>query len=84
MAIARGCGQCLNFNAVLILILMMRQVITKIRGTFLSHFLPLDHYIELHKLTGYMIVFFSILHMLAHVANFSMLHADMYMNKYYI
>ena len=72
LAIARGGGQCLNFNPVVILILMMRLLITKIRGTFLSHILPLDHYIELHKLTGYVIVFFSLLHMFAHIINFSM------------
>ena len=73
LAIARGAGQCLNFNPTLIIILMMRQLITKIRGTFLSHVLPLDHYIELHKLVGYMIVFFSLTHMISHVINFSML-----------
>ena len=71
LAIARGAGQCLNFNPTLIIILMMRQLITKIRGTFLSHVLPIDHYIELHKLVGYMIVFLSLTHMFAHLANFS-------------
>ena len=71
LAIARGGGQCLNFNPVLLLILMMRQLITKLRGTVLSNFLPLDHYIELHKLVGYMVVFFSMTHVIAHIINFS-------------
>ena len=69
--IARGCGQCLNFNPVLMIILMMRRGITWLRSTRLAPFLPLDQSIQLHKLAGYFIVFFSVLHTLAHLVNFS-------------
>ena len=71
MAFARGGGQCLNFNPVLLLILMMRKVITLLRKTPLSHVLPLDDYIEIHKLIGYMVVLFASIHLIAHVCNFS-------------
>lgn len=73
VSIARGCGQCLNFNPVVALVLMLRQCLTVLRSTPLSHFLPLDHHIELHKLTAYFIVAFSITHCLAHLCNFSKL-----------
>lgn len=71
LMIARGCGQCLNFNPVLMIILMMRRGITWLRSTRLAPFLPLDQTIQLHKLAGYFIVFFGVLHTLAHLVNFS-------------
>lgn len=71
VSIARGCGQCLNFNPVVVLSLMMRKCMTWLRSSRISGLLPLDQYIELHKLTGYAIVSFSTLHFLAHLANFS-------------
>lgn len=71
VAIARGCGQCLNFNPVLVMILMMRRGLTWLRSTRIAVLLPLDQHIELHKLTGYTITFFGLLHTLAHLVNFS-------------
>ena len=70
VAIARGCGQCLNFNPVLVIILMMRRGLTLLRSARFANFLPLDQHIELHKLTGYTIVFFATLHTIAHLINF--------------
>ena len=71
VAIARGCGQCLNFNPVLVMILMMRRALTWLRSTRVAVLLPLDQHIELHKLSGYTITFFGVLHTLAHLVNFS-------------
>lgn len=71
VAIARGCGQCLNFNPVLVMILMMRRGLTWLRSTRIAVLLPLDQHIELHKLAGYAITFFGLLHTLAHLVNFS-------------
>lgn len=74
VAIARGCGQCLNFNPVLVMILMMRRALTWLRSTRVAVLLPLDQHIELHKLAGYTITFFGTLHTLAHLVNFSKSH----------
>lgn len=71
IAIARGCGQCLNFNPVLVIILMFRRCLTWIRSTRLAGLLPLDQHIELHKLTGYTITLFSFIHFFAHLINLS-------------
>lgn len=71
VSIARGCGQCLNFNPVVVLCLMMRKGMTWLRSSRIAGVLPLDQYIELHKMTGYSIVFFALLHLMAHLANFS-------------
>ncbi|XP_045183850.2 NADPH oxidase 5-like [Mercenaria mercenaria] len=67
--VARGGGLCLNFNCMWVLVLMLRNCLTYIRTTFLSHVLPLDQHIMFHKMTAIAIVIFAILHTLAHIAN---------------
>ncbi|XP_017779285.1 PREDICTED: NADPH oxidase 5 [Nicrophorus vespilloides] len=69
--IARACGQCLNFNCMFVLVLMLRQCITFLRTRGFSAFLPLDQHIYFHKLTGMLIFFYSVLHTIMHVYNFS-------------
>lgn len=64
-------GQCLNFNCAFILVLMLRQTLTFLRSRGLSSVLPLDQHIYLHKLTGWLIVFFGCLHTVMHLINFS-------------
>ena len=71
VSIARGCGQCLNFNPVVVVFLMMRRGLTWLRSTRLAAFLPLDQHIELHKLVGFVIFVFSTIHVIAHLSNFS-------------
>jgi len=61
---------CLNFNTVLILTFILRHFITMLRRLGLSKVLPLDHNISLHKLTGKIILFFSLAHTLGHLLNF--------------
>ena len=73
MSIARGGGACLNFTPVVVIMLMYRQIITFLRSTRFSFLFPLDKYIKLHKIVGYTILFFSVIHALAHLANFSKL-----------
>ncbi|KAF5271691.1 hypothetical protein FQA39_LY08014 [Lamprigera yunnana] len=69
--IARACGQCLNFNSMFVLVLMLRHSITFLRSRGFSAFLPLDQHIYFHKITGCLIFFYSVLHTLMHVLNFS-------------
>uniref|UniRef100_A0A1X7TN72 Ferric oxidoreductase domain-containing protein n=1 Tax=Amphimedon queenslandica TaxID=400682 RepID=A0A1X7TN72_AMPQE len=68
ISIARGAGACLNFSPVVVLILMYRHIATLIRLSFLF---PLDKFIKLHKIVGYTIIVLSLVHFLAHLANFS-------------
>ncbi|KAK9728753.1 Ferric reductase NAD binding domain [Popillia japonica] len=66
---ARACGQCLNFNCVFILVLMLRQSITYLRSRGFSMILPLDQHIYFHKQAGYLITFYSALHTIMHSFN---------------
>ncbi len=67
--IARGCGMCLNFNGMFILVLMLRYCLTWIRSTWIGHYLPMDQSILLHKMVGLVIFGQSFVHTLAHLVN---------------
>nr|CAD7198632.1 unnamed protein product [Timema douglasi] len=69
--LARACGQCLNFNCMFVLVLMLRQCITFLRTHGFSMIFPLDQHIYFHKLTGVVIFFFSVFHTIMHMLNFS-------------
>ncbi|XP_044264795.1 NADPH oxidase 5 isoform X3 [Tribolium madens] len=73
---ARACGQCLNFNCMFVLVLMLRQCITFLRTRGYSSMLPLDQHIYFHKLTGMFIFGYSVLHTIMHVCNFSLVVVD--------
>uniref|UniRef100_A0A1B6DLA4 NAD(P)H oxidase (H(2)O(2)-forming) n=1 Tax=Clastoptera arizonana TaxID=38151 RepID=A0A1B6DLA4_9HEMI len=70
--LARACGQCLNFNCMFVLVLMLRHSITFLRTRGFSSFLPLDQHIYFHKLTGVFIFLYSVLHTIMHLLNFSL------------
>lgn len=68
---SRIIGQCLNFNCAWVLVLMLRQTLTYLRTRGLGSYLPLDQHIYLHKITGWLIVFYGLWHTFMHIINFS-------------
>ncbi|KAM3870466.1 NADPH oxidase 5 [Diretmus argenteus] len=68
--VAKGCGQCLNFNCTFVMVLMLRRCLTWLRATWLVRILPLDQNILLHQIVGYAILCFTMLHTTAHIINF--------------
>ncbi|XP_066446091.1 NADPH oxidase 5 [Eleutherodactylus coqui] len=68
--VAKGCGQCLNFNCTFIVVLMLRRCLTWLRTTFVVNFLPLDQNVIFHELVGYTIFVLTLVHTSAHVINF--------------
>ncbi|XP_014235991.1 NADPH oxidase 5 [Trichogramma pretiosum] len=67
--LAKACGRCLSFNIPFSFILMLRQCITFLRNRGFNNYLPLDHHIYLHKLTGINITILSIVHTVMHFGN---------------
>jgi len=67
--IARMCGNSLNFNCALVLGLVLRKHFTWLRTKGAGSFLPLDDYIELHKIVGIVILIETIVHTIAHLIN---------------
>ncbi|OXB77616.1 UNVERIFIED_CONTAM: hypothetical protein H355_002925 [Colinus virginianus] len=73
VAVARGCGQCLNFNCAFIAVPMLRRCLTRLRATAAGRALPLEHCVALHQLLGSAVLGLAVLHSGAHVANFGRL-----------
>ncbi|XP_039225533.1 NADPH oxidase 5 isoform X2 [Crotalus tigris] len=70
IVVAKGCGQCLNFNCAFILVLMLRRSLTWLRTTWVVRVLPLDLNVILHQLMGYMVGVLTTIHMGTHIINF--------------
>ncbi|KAM7103524.1 NADPH oxidase 5-like [Ciconia maguari] len=73
VVVARGCGQCLNFNCAFLAVLMLRRCLTWLRVTPIAKVLPLDQHVVFHQLVGYVVLALAAVHTGAHVANFSRL-----------
>ncbi|XP_039988661.1 NADPH oxidase 5 isoform X2 [Xiphias gladius] len=71
--VAKGCGQCLNFNCTFVMVLMLRRCLTWLRATWVVRVLPLDQNILLHQIVGYAILCFTLVHTTAHILNFAQL-----------
>uniref|UniRef100_A0A3P9MCW9 NADPH oxidase, EF-hand calcium binding domain 5 n=1 Tax=Oryzias latipes TaxID=8090 RepID=A0A3P9MCW9_ORYLA len=84
LMVARGCGQCLNFNCTFVVVLMLRRCLTWLRATWVVRVLPLDQNILLHQIVGYAIFCFSLGHAIAHVVNFANLsqHSEFLLWEY--
>nr|XP_053626979.1 NADPH oxidase 5-like [Cherax quadricarinatus] len=67
---ARACGQCLNLDCALLLLLILRRGVTRLRNSSLGRLLPCDQHVHFHKMAGWTVFFLSILHTLFHIANF--------------
>ncbi|XP_038058574.1 NADPH oxidase 5-like isoform X3 [Patiria miniata] len=68
--IARGCGQALNFNCALIVLMMLRKTLSFLRSSsLLVQILPFDDNIVFHKFIGYLAAILALAHTLGHVGN---------------
>ncbi|KAF0873237.1 NOX1 oxidase, partial [Crocuta crocuta] len=74
LAWARASARCLNFNSMLILLPVCRNLLSFLRGTcsFCRRSLgkQLDHNLAFHKLVAYMICLHTAIHIIAHLFNF--------------
>jgi respiratory burst oxidase len=68
--VARGSAQCLNLNACLILLPICRRFITRLRATRLRFYFPFDAALESHIYLGCVILFFTTVHVCAHICDF--------------
>lgn len=67
--IARFFGASLNFNCSLVLVLMLRKHFTWLRTKGGNKLLPLDEFIDMHKLIGVIILVEALIHTIAHFIN---------------
>ncbi|XP_072482742.1 NADPH oxidase 1 [Notamacropus eugenii] len=74
LAWARASARCLNFNSLLILLPVCRNLLSFLRGSCSccrrTLRKQLDHNLTFHKLVAYMICLHTVIHVVAHLFNF--------------
>lgn len=70
LVVARGSAMCLNLNCALILIPIAKHLTTYLRSTRARFYLPLDASVEIHKILGAAILFWTTCHVSAHACNY--------------
>ncbi len=71
VAIARGCANVLKLNCAFILVPVLRNFLSVLRGTWINNFLPIDKNIVFHKYIGAWIMVMVLAHTLAHYTNYN-------------
>ena len=70
LCFARGCGILLDFNSVLIILLVLRNCNTWLRNSVIGrNYLVLDESLNFHKTIGFIILFLGFVHTMAHAVN---------------
>lgn len=67
--VARVFGNSLNFNCSLILVLVLRKHLTWLRIKGGNSLLPIDEFIQIHKVIGIVILIETLIHTVAHLIN---------------
>lgn len=70
----------MNFNCAFILVLVLRKHFTWLRTKGGSSILPIDDFIEIHKIVGIVIVVETIIHTIAHLINLFIVCRDSELN----
>lgn len=76
LLVARASAMNLHVSSGIILFPVCRTILTWLRSTPLNHVVPFDASISFHKLCGYTIAFFTLVHVVAHVFNYMVLAAE--------
>ncbi|WVQ97829.1 hypothetical protein IAU59_004944 [Kwoniella sp. CBS 9459] len=72
-SIARGAAQVLHIDVIFIMFPVCRNFISLLRRTPLNDVISFDKNITFHKQVAWMIVLFSVIHIVAHMHNFALL-----------
>ncbi|GAV07211.1 hypothetical protein RvY_17080-2 [Ramazzottius varieornatus] len=70
IAITRGSAAAMSLSFAILLLTVSRNVITRLRETFLYHYIPFDSALALHKIVAMTGAFFALVHSVGHVINF--------------
>jgi len=70
VVLARASAAGIKLNCALILIPVLRNLLSWIRGTWVGNYLPVDKAIVFHRKMAWVIAFYTVVHMTAHFYNF--------------
>jgi len=80
---ARAAGAALNLNMALILVPMFHSLWAALRHTFVARIIKIDKMVDYHKMIGYSIIVFSIVHIIAHLNNYRVTNQSFIQSLFY-
>ncbi|KAF2075461.1 hypothetical protein CYY_003242 [Polysphondylium violaceum] len=66
---ARASALIINLNSALLLLPVLRNVLSWLRGTWVNNYIPIDRSISLHKMCGLGLLVGTIIHVISHYIN---------------
>lgn len=73
VCLAKSSAACIKLTSAMILLPVLRNFLSWLRGTWLNNYLPLDKNLIFHKFCAWWIAFHTALHSVAHFWNFNQL-----------
>ncbi|XP_055335314.1 dual oxidase-like isoform X2 [Paramacrobiotus metropolitanus] len=70
IAITRGSAAAISVAFPVLLLTVSRNIITRLRETFLHHYIPFDSLMSFHKIAAWTGFFFAVVHTVGHLINF--------------
>ena len=70
IAITRGSATAMSFCYSLLILSMARNLLTKLKETFVYQYIPIDSYLQFHKICACTAAFFTVTHSVGHIFNF--------------
>ncbi|KYQ88705.1 superoxide-generating NADPH oxidase flavocytochrome [Tieghemostelium lacteum] len=67
---ARGAAAMIKLDSAIILIPVLRNFLSWLRGTFINNYIPIDKNIIFHRFVAWVIAFATFMHVMAHYSNF--------------
>lgn len=72
VALAKACATVINFNAAVLVGSMCRILLGWLKMIpFIGSFIPIERYLQLHRMASFSIIVFSLIHTIAHYVNYS-------------
>ncbi|KAH6570802.1 hypothetical protein BASA60_007524 [Batrachochytrium salamandrivorans] len=84
LPIARASANVINLDCGIILFTVCRNIISLLRTTFLNRIVPFDKNITFHIWIAYSIVFWTVIHVVAHYFNFNSVRASLSVSAEYL
>lgn len=67
---ARGSASCIKFTSAVILLPVLRNFLSWLRGTWVNNYVPIDKNLVFHKFCAWFIAIMTIIHCVSHFHNF--------------
>eukprot|EP00842_Homolaphlyctis_polyrhiza_P001571 jgi/Hompol1/2414/HPOL_005992-RA len=84
LPMARAAANVLNLDCAIILFTVCRNIISLLRVTFLNRIVPFDKNITFHIWIAYFIVFWSLVHIVAHYFNYNNVRITLAVSSEYL